>query len=227
MALNKSQTSLGVKVIIIVLIVAFVASFIPLLGGAFSGGETQNQQASALDAIDQQFAPSVQGLTSLLQSEPESYTVLVNLGNTYFDWAAQLQQASQSGTATAGVDQPMWVAAKDAYRRAIAVKDGDPPVVVDYAITLFYTGETGAAIEAAQRIAEANPKFAPAFFNLGIFHKALAQNAEAVAAFEEYLKLDPEGKQGNPEFAKSEVETLKGAAGTPATAVPTTGTTAP
>ena len=111
MALNKAQTSMGVKVILIVLIVAFVASFIPLIGSAFSGGDSQqNAQTGALDAIDQQFQPTIASLTGMLQSEPESYTVLVNLGNTYFDWAAQLQQASSTSTSAVGADQPIWIA---------------------------------------------------------------------------------------------------------------------
>lgn len=212
MALNKSQTSVGMKVILIVLIVAFVASFIPFVSGAFSGGGTTgNATNGATDAIDQQFQPTAASLTSVLQSDPESYTILVSLGNTYFDWAAQKQQASQTSTATAGADQPLWVAAKDAYRRALAVKSGEAPVMVDYAITAFYTGETNEAIKAAEAVVKANPKFAPAHFNLGLFYKALGQTAKAVTAFETYLKLDPEGQQGDTAFAKSQLEELKGA----------------
>lgn len=214
MALNKAQTSLGVKIILIILIVAFVASFIPLIGSVFSGDGTQQAQSGPVDQINQQFQPTVSSLTGLLQSEPESYTVLVNLGNTYFDWAAQLQQASQTDPTVAGADQPLWVAAKDAYRRAIAVQDGDPPVVVDYAITAHYSGETSVAVASAKRIAESNPDFAPAFFNLGVFYRALGQTSDAVAAFEQYLKLDPEGTQGDVEYAKSELQSLKGGSAT-------------
>lgn len=213
MALNKAQTSLGVKVILIFLIIAFVASFIPIISGAFSGGNTQTTtQAGSLDSINQQYQGTVQSLTTMLQSEPESYTVLVNLGNTYFDWAAQIQQASQTTSSAVGADQPMWVAAKDAYRRAIDVKAGEPTVVVDYAITAYYSGDTNEAIKSAESVAKANPEFAPAQFNLGIFYKALGDNQKALAAYEQYLKLDPKGTQGDLNFAKQEIASLKSGA---------------
>lgn len=214
MALNKAQTSLGVKVILIFLIIAFVASFIPLVGGVFSGGNgTANQpgQLSTRESIDQQFQPTVASLTAQLQSEPESYPVLVSLGNTYFDWAIQLQQASQTDSATIGADQPLWVAAKDAYERALAVKQGEAPVTVDYAITLFYTGETNAAIKTAEQVTKDTPDFGPAYFNLGVFYNALGETDKAVAAYEKYLKLDPTGARGgDPAYAKSEIARLKG-----------------
>lgn len=215
MALNKAQTSMGVKVILIMLIIAFVASFIPLVGSLFSGNTTTGTtQPSQTETINQQYQNSVAGITSMLQSEPESYTVLVSLGNAYFDWAAQLQQASQTSTSAVGADAPIWVAAKDAYRRALAVKSGEPAVTVDYAIAAFYSGETNEAIKAAESITKSNPNFAQAHFNLGIFYKTLAQNDKAIAAYEKYLKLDPKGEQGNADFAKQELESLKGASAT-------------
>lgn len=218
MALNKAQTSLGIKIVLIFLIIAFVASFIPFIGGAFDGGGDQQPAQGALERIGQQFQPTVSSLTSLLASEPESYTVLVTLGNTYFDWANEIQKAAQTDATLIGADQPYWVAAKDAYRRALAIKDDEPPVVVDYAITAHYTGETSKAIEAASRIAKANPDFAPAFFNLGIFYKALGKSEDAVAAFRRYLELDPEGEQGDATFAKNEIASLTGQSAPPTTA---------
>ncbi len=218
MALNKAQTSVGVKVILVLLIVAFVASFIPLFGSAFSGdggAGSQQNKPSTLESIAQQFQPTVASLTAQLQSEPESYPVLVSLGNTYFDWAIQVQQASSTDSATIGADQLMWVAAKDAYRRALAVREGEAPVTVDYAITLFYTGETNEAIKTALKVTKDTPDFGPAYFNLGVFYNAVGQTGKAIAAYEQYLKLDPEGARGgDPAFAKSEIERLRGIAGT-------------
>lgn len=211
MALNKAQTSLGVKIILIMLIVAFVASFIPLFGSVFSSPNTGDQtaQPNALDAISQQFQPAAASLTAQLQSEPESYTVLVQLGNTYFDWALQVQQASTSSTETLGADLPLWTSAKDAYARAIETSAGESPVAVDYAITLFYTGDTKSAVEVADGVVKADPGFAPAYFNLGVFHKTLGDTAKAVQNYEKYLELDPEGRQGNADFAKQELEALR------------------
>jgi len=203
-----------VKVVLIVLIVAFVASFVSIGAGLFSGGQTTDTQPTGTDplaTVNAQYQPTVAAITSTLQSEPESYTALVSLANTYFDWAASVQQASQTSTAAAGADQPLWVSAKDAYSRAIAVKNEEPPVQVDYAITLFYTGETTKAVKVATQVTKDTPDFAPAYFNLGIFYRALGQNKESAAAFNQAVKLDPEGKQINLEFAKTQLEQLKSA----------------
>ena len=220
MALNKAQTSVGMKVVLILLIVAFVASFVSIGAGLFTGGTTTTNQPTSTDpltAINAQYQPTVAALTNTLQSQPESYTALVSLGNTYFDWAASVQQQSQTSTAAVGADQPLWISAKDAYTRALKVEKGEPAVQVDYAITLFYTGDTNNAVAIATTVTKDSPEFAPAWFNLGVFYRALGQNDKAVASFNQALKLDPEGTQINAEFAKSQVQELESA---PATGTP-------
>ncbi len=213
MAIDKSNTKPWVKVTLILLIVAFVMSFVVLAANpwqAFQDNSTQTG-GSTVDAVDAQFQPQVASLTSVLQSNPESYTILVSLGNTYFDWAAQKQQASQSSTATLGADLPLWNSAKDAYSRAVVIKSDEPTVMVDYAITLFYTGDSLKAISTAEAVTKATPDFSPAWFNLGIFYQTTEKNDKAVAAFERYLKLDPKGSSGgSPDFAQQQLDALKG-----------------
>lgn len=212
MAINKAKTSLPMKIVLVFIIIAFVAMFIPWNTVLGSGGQQSGttQTAGPLAAVDAKYQPNVAALTATLQSEPTSYTILVALGNTYFDWAINKQQASQSSSATAGADQPLWVAAKDAYSRALAVKAGEPPVEVDYSIALYYNGETDKAIARVEKVVKANPEFAPAYFNLGIFYEALGQADKALASFKKYLVLDPTGKQGNTQYAKDAVKRLEG-----------------
>lgn len=224
MAINKSNTPLWMKATLILLAIVFVFGFISIGASPFMGTDTTTPPAAGTgDTIAQQFQPTVAALTAAIQSDPESYTALVNLGNTYFDWAAQLQQASQTDSATIGADLPIWVAAKDAYGRAVALKSDEPPVLVDYAITVFYTGETDKAIVQVEKVIKKNPEFPPSYFNLGVFLTALGDNAKAVAAYQKYLELDPKGEQGNADFAKQELERLGAQVGTstaPATSAP-------
>lgn len=219
MAINKSNTSPAMKAMIIVLIIAFVVGFIPLIGGFFSNPGAGTQQTngsttatSTVAGIDAKYQPQVAALNSILASEPTSYTALVSLGNSYFDWAIEKQQLSTTSTEAVGADAPLWIAAKDAYGRALAVKDDESAVKVDYSITVFYSGDTKGAIALATEVTKADPTFAPAYFNLGVFQGAAGNNAEGIAAFTKYLELDPEGKQGgNADFAKQQIETLKAA----------------
>jgi cytochrome c-type biogenesis protein CcmH/NrfG len=211
-AIDKSHTKPWVKAVLIFLIVAFVLSFVALSSSpwqAFKAPE-QTTQAPTVDTIDAQYQPAVASITAMLQSDPESYTALVSLGNTYFDWAVKKQQASQNSTATMGADLPLWTGAKDAYARAVKVKGDESTVRVDYAITLFYTGDTVKAIAVAEDVMKDDPTFSPAWFNAGIFFQTTGATDKAIAAFEQYLKLDPKGSAGgSPDFAKQQLETLK------------------
>lgn len=215
MAINKSSSPAWVKVTLIILIIAFVASItgmglLSLFTGTGQDAATTANSATT-SAADTQYQGTVSSLTSLLQSDPTSYTVLVQLGNSYFDWAVAKQ--SEAAGAQAGADLPLWTSAKDAYSRAIAVNDAESPVVVDFAITLFYTGDTAKAIEWIERVIERDPTFAPAHFNGGIFYEAAGQNDKAIAAFTKYLELDPEGSGGgDPAYAKQQLTSLEGTA---------------
>ncbi len=220
MALNKAQTSVGVKIVLGFIIVAFVVSLIPWNGcSSTTTGTPTGTGTDAVSQVNAQYQPTVAALTAQLQSDPTSYTVLVNLGNSYFDWAIGVQGASQGSTSTVGADAPLWIAAKDAYRRAVEVKADEASVLTDYAIVTFYSGDTVNAIKIAEGVTKTNPDFAPAWFNLGVFYSALGQNGKAIAAYEKSLEIDPDGTQsgGNPDYAKSEIERLKSA---PATATP-------
>lgn len=217
MAINKAKTSLGTKVVLIFLIVAFVTSFVSIGAGLFGGGEkgaadTPSASTDPLSSINERHQPTVSGLTTQLQSDPENYDLLVQLGNAYFDWASELRQASQATTSTAGADAPMWISAKDAYARALAIRDDDPATNVDYAITLFYSGETNRAIEVATKVTKAKPDFAQAWFNLGIFNEAIGRPADALAAYKKAVALDAEGAEvGNIGYAKERVTQLEAA----------------
>jgi tetratricopeptide (TPR) repeat protein len=217
-AINKAKTPLWMKTTLVVLAIVFVFGFLTIGASPFISNQNasnNNTSTDPLAAVNQQFQPTVASITGMLQSQPESYTLLVALGNTYFDWAIQTQQASQTSTASTGADVPLWTSAKDAYSRAYSLSSTDSPVAVDYAITTFYTGDTLGAIKIAEKVAKQDPKFAPAHFNLGVFYKAIGEKAKAIAEYERYIALDPTGKQGNLEYAKTELAGLKSNTATP------------
>jgi len=215
MGLDKSSTSMGMKIIISLLILAFVSTF--LYGGIASIIQVfkpnPNQPAATstdpIAAAKTEFQPQVDALTKLVESNPTSQTPLVNLGNVYFDWAQKVSQASQNSTTAAVTAGALWISAKDTYAKAVKIKPGDPALTVDYAIATFYSGDTSGAIAIALPISESNPTFAQAWLNLGVFYQAVGENAKAVAAFNQYLKLDPTGKQGNATYAKQQLDVLK------------------
>jgi hypothetical protein len=102
-AINKKQSSLWVKIVLIFVVVAFVVSLVPAL---FLGNNAGTQDASgasetgaALERIANDHLPAVNSYTAVLASEPTSYTALVGLGNTYFDWGSRSSRPSAAAQA--------------------------------------------------------------------------------------------------------------------------------
>lgn len=211
MALNKAQTSLFVKIVLIVVALAFVASFIPLLLPNTGAQQAEDvAQSGQLEQISVQYAPAAQALEQAVASEPTSYTALVNLGNTYVDWGAAVEQAAQTNASAAGADVPMWNSAKSAYERAVAIRADEAGVLGDYAVTLFKLGDVEGAIIRGEEAVAIDGEFAPVWFNLGLFYEAANQPDKAIVAYETYVAVDPEGVSGDMARAQEAIARLQG-----------------
>lgn len=210
MALDKKQTKLITKIGIGLVALMLVVAFIPWNSFGFGGGaqDPTGTDGGQLETIASKYTSTIAFNDEALASDPTSYTVLVSQGNTYFDWALEVQQASQTGA-----DRPMWLSAAVYYGRAVSVQPGDPNVATDYAVSLFYSGDVQSAIGVIEPVLMENPEFAVAFYNAGIFYNAAGRSADAVSAMQTYLSLDPGGQSGNPEVAQQVIDANASAAG--------------
>jgi tetratricopeptide (TPR) repeat protein len=213
MAINKRKASPMLKVGIIAISVLMVLAFtLPLLSpDLFSGGTTNPDGTTGtgeLEAIAAQYGGSIQTFEAQLASDPTSYTVLVNMGNTYFDWAIETANATGGQTPA---DRPIWIASASYYDRALAIDSSDPNVGTDASIARYYSGDVAGAIELVEQVIEANPDFAIAHYNAGIFYRAAARDGDAVVAFNTYLELDPDDAQGNNARAQQYLSEIQSA----------------
>lgn len=192
MAIDKRKAPAVVKIGIIIVCLLLVLAFIPWGGlGLFTGpGPGGVSGTGTLDAIAARHAPRVAGLEMVLASQPASYTVLMQLGHTYYDWAAEIMTAP---AVPPGSDRPLWLAAVSFYDQALAINATVPGDITDAAIARYYAGDTAGAIELIATALEIDPNFAPAHFNAGIFYEAAGRVSEALAAYQRYLELDPQG----------------------------------
>lgn len=214
MAIDKSRTTIGVKVMLIVLALVMVGYLGSGVLGVFdlfksTGSSSNTSSADVLGQISQKYTGTVAAFNTALASDPASYTVLVNMGNTYFDWGMDVAQAASTNQSLTGSDQPMFLSARQYYERALKIKQ-EPAVSVDLAISYFYSGDATQAIATAEATTKTQADFAPAWFNLGIFYSATGNNAAAIGAFEKAVALDPDGKSTNVAYAKQSLATLKG-----------------
>lgn len=204
MAIDKSRTPLWMKIVLIALAgtfvigmggVGLVALLEPSSSSTTATSNNTTQDASAtLDAITSSFGPQTKTGEEALKKDPKNYALLVAQANAYHDWGGAVLQALQNDQAKALESAvPMWLAAVQYYERALKVKAGDPNVETDLAIARFYSGDAGGAIKTVLAVIKANPKFAPARFNLGYFYLNTGQNALSIASYQQYLSIEPTG----------------------------------
>jgi tetratricopeptide (TPR) repeat protein len=232
MSINKSNTSPGMKIILIVLIIAFVglfagtglASFVEMLRNPTTNSSTVATGTDAISQIKATYDPQVKALTTAVASDPTSYTLLVNLAEAHLAYAEKLQstfanQSSQPATSTMTTLAQELGLARDNFKKAVkANKNPLSPDLVDYAITTYYSGDATGAVTIGERVIKSDPTFAPAFYNLGIFYEAVGKKDLAVAAYQKYITLDPKGLRGTPSYAAQQIKALGGSVPSTATA---------
>jgi hypothetical protein len=134
-----------------------------------------------------------------------SYTVLVQRANGLYDQGAQALQKNQQSTSA-----QFFTAAAKVYRAAWKKQSGDPNVGTDYATSLFYSGDTDAALKQVDIVLAKSPDFQTAHLNKGIYLETAAQVAQqsgkqtksqsllakAKAEFEKAVSIDPTSSAG-------------------------------
>jgi tetratricopeptide (TPR) repeat protein len=200
MAIDKSNTPVWMKVVIIFIAATFVISIgfsglSSCSSGTTTGTSTSNTASTSttqtIAAIALQHTPIIQAAETSLTADPKNYDLLLAQATNYYDWAQQVQTAV--GSSDTSQSAPIWKSAASLYGRALAVKPGDKAVMGDYAVALHYSGETAAAIAEGEKVRALDPKFAPNLFNLGVFYGTAGDKVKAKAAFEAYLAADPTG----------------------------------
>jgi tetratricopeptide (TPR) repeat protein len=223
MALNKSQTSLWMKVLIIAL--AIMMAMLVLLPGITSlmtpsnipAGQSSTTtsgtpSATSYEGIAQQFAGQIQANEAALAKSPKDFDLLVKQANTYFDWALTVRQTQ--ALASQGLDQPLWKSAVADYQRALAVNAKfNPAVMTDYAVALHYSGNDKAAIAMVAAVLKQQPDFPQAVLNRGVFAESSNDTATAIAYYGKFVKLNPKDEASSVTFAKGRVAALQGLRG--------------
>ncbi len=222
MAIDKSRTPPWMRVVLVVLAVALVfgVASIPMLS-LLEGSSTSNKSrdtSSTLDAAARNWASGAMTNEAALRDDPKNYDLLVAQANLYHDWAGEVLQSSQDDQVLMASAVPMWMAAIQYYRRALDLKPGDPAVNTDLSVSLFYSGDTTAAIQTAVKVTKSDPKFSPAFLNLGVFYEATGNRSQSITALKQYLKLEPSGQYAQQ--AQESIARQQAALGQPTSAQP-------
>lgn len=117
-------------------------------------------------------AKAVDCFKRALELNSDYYTALLNLGNAY----KQLRQ---------------WESAQRTLAQAVKIKPTDAEANYSLAMVLAQTGDTTGAYEYLQRALASRPNYPEALNNLGILFLRTRRRDEAVATFEQCIRLAP------------------------------------
>lgn len=104
-------------------------------------------------------------------------------------------------------DSGQWQRATEYYQHALDKNPSDADVRVDMAIAYHQLGQNERARDEMERVTREDPKHPNAWLNLGVVSAALGDNARAVRAWQEYLKLEPNGTHAAA--IRAQIEDLK------------------
>jgi len=131
----------------------------------------------------------IQTLEEIVKKDPKNLPAWVELANLYFD-----------------SDQPK--EAIQAYSHYLAVKPDNPDVRTDMGIMYRKLGQFDRALEEFRKAAQNDPKHANSRYNIGLVLLHDKQDMKgAIKAWEEYLKVDPNGERA--QRIRAQIEKMK------------------
>ena len=174
------RLSLSPVTLIILLALSFVAGLLSgsLIVQSKSPEQAAAPQQQASQPAQQNMDPSAEQKIAPLEAQaakdPSNRSVLVELGNAYFD-AGRYQQSIS------------------AYEAALAINVNDADVLTDCGVMYRATGQFDKALEKFAKAQEVQPGHATSLFNTGVvLNFDLHKHDEAVKAWKELLRLHPD-----------------------------------
>jgi len=186
----------------------------PLPEGVLSQAQADRfNQASEVAQIafqDGDFATAVAEYLTLIELTPNSGGLYFNLAAAYerledfasaidaYEKAYELDDSMLDAIMAVGDlhgRQRQWEQALAAFDRAMELVEGNAVNLFNYAVYASNAGNVELADEFYAKSAEADPEFAPAQLQIGMARAREEDREGAIAAFERFLELDPDGAQ--------------------------------
>lgn len=186
----------------------------PLPEGVLSQAQADrfNQASEVAQSAfqDGDFATAVAEYLTLIELTPNSGGLYFNLAAAYerlddfasaidaYEKAYELDDSMLDAIMAVGDlhgRQRQWEQALHAFDRAMELVEGNAVNLFNYAVYASNAGKVELADEFYAKSAEADPEFAPAHLQIGMARARLEDREGAIAAFERFLELDPDGAQ--------------------------------
>ena len=225
MAFDKNNTSLFMKIVIIIFAVILVLSLcLPFFSSCSATPSTtqddgaqsdSSTEASTVAEIQAQYASLIESLEGKLADDPDNLTHLASLGNNYMDEGVGMKSASDAADNEETIAEVFSKAVGyyDDYLEAAAAGDADADsvsaVTVDRAVCLFYSGEEDQAIADLSSFLEETDDYVMGWYNLGAFYSQQGDNDQAKEAFNKVIELDPDNESGIVSYAQLQLAIIE------------------
>ena len=225
MAFDKNNTSLFMKIVIIIFAVILVLSLcLPFFSSCSATPSTtqddsaqsdSSTEASTVAEIQTQYASLIESLEGKLADDPDNLTHLASLGNNYMDEGVDMKSASDAADNEETIAEVFSKAVGyyDDYLEAAAAGDADADsvsaVTVDRAVCLFYSGEEDQAIADLSSFLEETDDYVMGWYNLGAFYSQQGDNDQAKEAFNKVIELDPDNESGIVSYAQLQLAIIE------------------
>lgn len=166
---------------------------------ADSTDSSTNDSTSSIEKIDSAYSTRVDSLKKKLESDTDNLAYILNLGDTYMQWGAQVE-----GVATSDDEKNH---ASDLLNQAISYFDqylAQKPsnaVANDRALSKFYAGQTDEATKELEELSQKDESYAPTWANLGLIYMQSNRLDDAKAAFSKAEEMDAEDEYGAKSYA--------------------------
>lgn len=217
--LRANNLSWQSKVIIVIFAILMgVSMMMPSLAAIFGSGTEQTAQdqsaqdtdtsqtdassddgSSTVEKIDAAYSTRIESLKKKLESNADNLAYILNLGDTYMQWGAQV-----SGVATTDAEKSH---ATDLLSQAVAYFDqylAQKPsnaVANDRALSKFYAGQKDEATKELEDLSQADATYAPTWANLGLIYMQSNRLDDAKAAFTKAEETDQNDEYGAKSYA--------------------------
>lgn len=214
MAFDKNNTSLFMKVVIVIFAVILVATLcLPFFSGCTSAGSQATDEATEDSTADQsgssastdasgKYSAVIDSLLKKHEADPGNLTYVANLGNRYKEMALSIQNAAGDETdddateafktAISYYDEYLGAAANDSSILQSSVN----AVTLSRAVCLFYTQDKEQTVADLASYLEENPDYAMGWYYLGSFYQELGDADKAKEAYTNASEKDPDNEAG-------------------------------
>lgn len=175
--------------------------------GSDSSSGSSGSNLSTMDDVNATYGTAEKQLESAYDNDTGNPAALLNYANGYYDWGSAAMQVAKSDDDQAHV-RDLFSKAEGLYTQYLEKNPDSNSVIVDRAISVFYTGDHKKAISQLEEFTAKNDSFAAAWANLGTFYEADGQRDKAKDAYQK--AVDKATDNDVKTFAQGKLDALDG-----------------